>query len=225
MKKILVTLLVCAGMAGMTVSAQEFKPQAGSFMLETGFSPFSTSGENIHLQGGEIRAIYLPSDNLGIRLGVGFGSYTDKNDNGETGNSWEETIAKENMFSVSPGVFYMFEGTDRLAPYVGAEFIFASVSNNTTVERENYKLETENTGSDVFNTLGFGIFTGFNYYFSKNIYVGAEIGIDIANTSYKNAVVTTNQNGTISTTESKSDLSSLGLATTFNPSIRLGWAF
>lgn len=221
MKKILVTLFV---FAGMTVSAQEFKPQVGSFMLETGFSPFSNSGDNIHLQGGEIRAIYLPSENLGIRLGVGFDSFTRKLDNGETGNSWEETIEKENSFSITPGVFYMFEGTDRLTPYVGAEFIFASESNNTTVERENYKLETENGGA-MFNTLGFGVFAGFNYYFSKNIYVGAEIGIDMKNTSYKNTVVTTNQNGNVTTVEPNDDRSAFGLATTFNPSIRLGWAF
>jgi outer membrane protein W len=205
-------------------SDSNFKPEKGQFILEAGFSPLDVEGNNINLQNGEFRVTYMTSDKLGIRLGLGLNSTSEIDDNGQTGDEWESSTNKATVISFSPGIAYYFEGTERLAPYVGVELNISSLSNNSTVEARDFKQITYNEG-DLFNQFGGFVFGGFDYYFAKRLYIGAEIGFGFESRSLKNMIIETTANGKTETMEPKNKVESTSFGTRFNPSLRLGWVF
>jgi len=212
--------------ATTAVNAQEgsFKPAAGSFNLEVGFNPFTVSqlGQNgFYLQDGQIKAGYAINDNIGVRLGLEFNLLSNKQNNGESGNALIETKNSTSAITFVPGVTYSFAGTNKLTPYVGAEFLFGTTSNTNTVTVGSTKTVTKNY-SPAFNTFGFDIFSGFNFYFAQNLYIGAEVGLGIKSTSYKKSSVETTGSPKVESKDSNKDFSFGFYA---NPSIRLGWAF
>jgi len=236
MKKILFAFAMFA--ATMAVSAQEtvvnveetvvvatqegsFKPEVGTFQVEVGFAPLQVN--SVFLQGGQLKVAYSVNEKFGVRLGLGFGTYTETED--DKAEEWTKTTESTSRFSLAPGVTYSFEGTNKLAPYVGAELTFATTSNKNTVERKSgYKSVTKNSGSPL-NTFGVGVFTGFNYYFAKNLFVGVEVGIGTEFSSVKNRSVEVTNNGETTTTEDKSESGSFNFRAYANPALRLGWAF
>jgi outer membrane protein W len=228
MKKYLLVLAAFAVTATtVNVNGQEsgsLKQKAKSYALEVGFSPFALEGDNIYLQNGQVRAIYAVSDKLGIRLGLGFSAVSSSDDNGLTGDAWEQRSDKSTGFKVSPGLVYSLAGTSRLTPYVGVELNFGTTMNTATIEGRDFKQVVRNDG-EVFNTIGLGVFSGFNYYLAKNLYAGAEIGIEFESKSLRNTVTETTTSGTTETSEPKNKVSNTAFGTVFNPSIRLGWVF
>ncbi|MDR1408658.1 MAG: porin family protein [Tannerella sp.] len=227
MKKIFIVLAVVT-VGVITSSAQDgsVKPGKGSFSLEAGFSPFSVTGENIQLHGGQIRAIYSVTDKVGIRLGLGFGVEMVSNDNGQSGDDWRKTTGNFSNISFTPGIIYNFSGTDRLTPYIGGELIFATSSANDVEESRDSKTVTRNLSEDgLFNTFGLGLFSGFNYYLARNLYAGAELGLSLKSYSLKNTVIEATNNGQTQTMEPKDKASLTSLGTVCTPAIRLGWVF
>lgn len=172
-------------------AAAGLKPGAGDFTTEVGFCPFTSTSTS--LENGRLNAAYYISDELAVRAGLGFGFNTQKNDNGGESH--------QNSFSIAPGIVYNFDGTPKFNPYVGGEIIFRTTKNKDKVE------STETVSN---HTVGFGVqaFTGMNYYFSQNLYVGVEFGLGFGMTKDK---------------ETKNK------ATSFKPyaqpAVRLGWAF
>jgi outer membrane protein W len=230
MKKYLIVLSVIAASA-IAGSAQEARAQVsgvkseqGSFALEVGFSPFELEGNNIQLHNGQIRMIYSVSERIGIRLGLGFAATTESDDNGQSSDEWTRMTTKTNRVELSPGLVYNFDGTDRLTPYIGVEVNFSTLSANTTTEAKDFKQVTKNEG-DLFNTVGLGVFSGFNYYFAKNLYIGAEAGLAFENRSLKNSIIETTTSGRTETVEPKNKRSMTGVGVIAMPSLRLGWAF
>lgn len=167
------------------------KPSEGAFTTEIGFCPFVSS--SVSLENGRLNAAYYLDDNLAIRAGLGFGYSSTENDNDN-----EETFTS---FSFAPGIVYLFDGTQKFAPYVGGELI---IGTSETTEKVG---KTETTTSDEFN---FGIqgFTGMNYYFAESLYVGVEFGL-----------------GFYYTKDDVAEVSTTSLRPFVQPSIRLGWAF
>jgi outer membrane protein W len=224
MKKIFIVLAVVT-VGVITSNAQDsVKPGKGSFSLEAGFSPFSTEGENIQLHGGQIRAIYSVTDKIGVRLGLGFNVTSESNDNGQNREYWAKETNSFSSISFTPGIIYSFSGTDKLTPYIGGEVIFATSSANKVEESDDSKTVTRNDGG-LFNTLGLGLFSGFNYYFARNLYVGAEIGLSLESYSLKNTVIEATSGGQTQTMEPKDKASLTSLGTVCTPAIRLGWVF
>ena len=216
--------------ANQTNSTSDYKPEEGSFMMEVGFAPFHsvivddeagtrTNGSLVNLQGGLLRGVYVLTDNLQLKLGFGLSIFKDVDDNGETGDAWHKNTNRISIFSVCPGINYVFDGTDKLAPYIGGELGFGIYSTKVTDESENNKTITKNQGG--FNTFGVAAVSGFNYYFAKNIFIGAEVklGVDM-HTDKKLSVET---DGRTTTTETK--VHSLNFQPQAVPSLRLGWAF
>ncbi len=161
------------------------KPESGSFSVEVGFCPFQS--ESVNLENGRLNAAYSINDNWSVRAGLGFGAST--TDNG--------VETKKNTFSFAPGVVYGFAGTEKITPYVGGELV---------LRKSSEKVADKKT-SDIF---GFGVqaFTGMNYYFTKNAYVGVEFGI-----------------GFNSQKDDESDAKSSEFKAYAQPAVRLGWAF
>jgi hypothetical protein len=160
-------------------------------------------------------------------VGLGFSRESESYDNKSPKNkgSYSKTT-----FSIIPGIVYSFAGTAKLTPYAGAEFLIGSVGSSGVIEN-NYgsNSSTETTATNIdqnsnrvgFNTFGIGVFTGFNYYFAKNLYIGAEVGFGYRSTSLKDGEVTVGSSATKYEDESSS--SAIGFHAT--PTLRLGWTF
>lgn len=207
-----------------TNTSSSYKPEEGSFMMEVGFAPFHTvvvdeAGANsnsslVNLQGGLLRGVYVMTDNLQLNLGLGLSIYKTSNDNGAT-----ESTDRVSLFSINPGINYVFDGTDKLAPFIGGELGFGIYSTKVTSESENNKEIKKNDGG--FNTFAISAVSGFNYYFAKNIFIGAEVKLGAEIITNKKVSVETN--GTTTTTENKAH--SVSFRPQAVPSLRLGWAF
>jgi hypothetical protein len=225
MKKYLIVLAMITGSV-IAGNAQEnsVKPEQGNLSLEVGFSPLDVEGKNVQLQNEQLRLIYLISDRVGIRLGIGFGTNTESDDNGQPNDEWTKTTTKTSQVAFSPGIVYNFAGTERLTPYLGVEAVIATSSANTIAEAKDFKQEIRNEG-DLFNTFAIGVFSGFNYYFAGKLYIGAEVGFALENKSLKNTIIETTSGGRTETVEPKNTGIRTTVGMTVTPSLRLGWAF
>ena len=225
------------------VFSNAYKPEEGSFMMEIGFAPFHTmKSENandglINLQGGLLRGVYVLTENLELKLGLGVSIFKNvddnkvlnDNENADNNNDVDDDNANNKnlgkvtdrtaLFSVCPGINYVFDGTDKLAPYVGGELEFGITSTKHTEESEKLKRVDKNQGG--FNTFGVAAVSGFNFYFAKNIFIGAEVKFGVEMQVDKKP--SEEKNGITTTTELKShDLIFQPQAV---PTLRLGWAF
>lgn len=147
-----------------------------------------------------------------------------------------------------------FYKTGRMDLYAGAQIGFAMDKWSTTTEKaENYSiaddhsswktLTTEVTGEGKGSdggtknstfTLRGGLFTGIDFYVTKNLYVGAELGLNLESVSY-NTVETTKdvKQSDFSTTGSTKSVttdvddqkSTFNLSLNAVPALRLGWTF
>ncbi len=191
--------LVAASVAG--ANAQKF--QGGEKNLEVTFSPLSASPIGIN----GIRFRMFNSESSAIR--VGFNLSGDKKTDvwsqpGEIGTVTIPELYATNSsfgFSLRPGYEKHFAGTDRLSPYVGAEFLFAMTS--TTETEEHHSGNSEATFDDPANwstwtterndgtiTFGLNALAGADYYFADNFYLGVEIGLGFQRVSQSDVEVT-----------------------------------
>ncbi|MDR1525704.1 MAG: outer membrane beta-barrel protein [Tannerella sp.] len=210
----------------LTATAQfgSIKPEKGAVLLETGIAPFSEEG-SIQLQEGQIKGVYMLSDNIGVRAGLGFNTASYSNDNGLKDDEWEKEKISGTQISFTPGLVRFFSGTENLSPYIGAELILATESNRTTLEAQNYKQVIKNEGG-LMNTFGLGLFSGFNYYFSESLYVGVEINLALRSKTPKYSIIETTDSGSKETIEpTKGKIRNTEFKTACNPLIRIGWSF
>jgi hypothetical protein len=224
MKKMYVFLVCMCVLTVVPSKAQESnKPVKGALLLETGFSPFSENG--IRLQDGQIKGVYMMSDKVGLRAGLGFRSGFASSDNGLTGEDREKSSASASEVRFTPGLMRFFPGSEKLSTYVGAELILATAFNKTTSEADDYKQVIRNSDRPL-NGYGVGVFSGFNWYFAKTLYVGAEINISLQGNSVKHSKTETTTDGSKETVEPAKDKFRSGkFETSCNPYIRLGWSF
>jgi outer membrane protein W len=251
MKKICkyIAMLSIAVTASLAVNAQEtgvnnFKPGKGMFELEVGFAPFqhgiSLQGVGINsadtlnsfrndqikerVKGGEIKGAYILNDRFKISMGLGFG--TIKESTNDLRTEWTKRKTKRSCFSLTPGITYSFEGTNKLAPYIGAELLFATESTKSITEHKSGdKQVTKNEKEPLFNTFGVGIVSGFNYYFAQHLFVGVEVGTGFEFSSPKKYFSETTTDNSINKTEGGGKVRETGISIFANPSLRLGWAF
>ncbi len=94
---------------------------------------------------------YQASDFISLRLGFGFLYSSSKTNGVGTGST---------TVSFYPGALYHLPGSEKVDPYVGAQIILANLT-------------------DGFSTTGFGLLTGFNWFFTKGLGVGMETGIEL----------------------------------------------
>ena len=176
-------------------AANGYKPESGSFSVEVAFTPFSTSDAPVALENGRLNGTYSFNDNLSLRLGLGWGVLTT-----ETEQLGVEVKTHNNVISIAPGIVYSFDGTARMTPYIGGELAFRHTS--TYQEANGNKGDKAKT-----NAVGLQAFTGMNYYFTQNAYVGVEFGFGV---SYG---------------KDADDKKTVSFAPYAQPAIRLGWAF
>jgi outer membrane protein W len=218
MKKVLVIAVLTACMFNLVSAQENYKPRGGDFSLEVGFVPF---GQNIINEGGLTGFFHL-SNNVALSLGLGLGFDSEVKNNGDTGDALLKNTESTFRFSLDPGIVYYFKGTPRLAPFIGAGISLGAQTKTIKDEVGTHEKKTKNCGyADAF-IFGIGASTGFNYYFAKNLYVGAQVGLGLEFKSYLNQkIVETGQDH--SDPKDKNHDTWIGIGA--QPMLRLGWAF
>ena len=204
--------------------SNEFKADPGKFIMEIGFSPLSSTYNDVNLMGGQLRGVYVLSERIELKLGLGFGINKENEDNGQSGDAWEATSTRTSNFSINPGFSYTFEGTKKLEPYVGAELGFGLTASKQVNETNGYK-QTNKNKIQGLNTFEFLALTGFNYFFAKNIFIGVEVGLGVGANFDKGSYTETVENGKTTKVEDESDTAELEFSPKVVPTMRLGWAF
>ncbi len=236
MKKVLFFAVALITLSG--VAQAQYKPTKGTFATELNFNPLGLivvnavnnttviDGPNFSLPMG-IKGRYFLSDNLAVRVGLDFNfESTTNHDFTDPGVSPEvETIEKNSLFTfgIIPGIEYHFGNWEKTSLYCGAEIGIAMASAKRSEDDGTDKTETK--GASTLGNSGFGfafnVFTGFDYYFTKNLFVGAELGLGLNTLS--TGTVETTFNGV--TVEDKDYSSSFNFGFYCEPAIRLGWKF
>lgn len=161
--------LLLAGAIALTglVSAQEYKPEAGDvtaeFMVKGGIDNTSFDFANGGTMGAAIRGRYFKSENVAYRAAVYVGNES---------NSVNDSKTSKTGFDLAFGVEKHYNGTERLSPYIGAE-LYLGLASESTKENGNKASKPSQFGVGVR-----GVF-GADYYFVKNVYLGAEAGLGI----------------------------------------------
>jgi len=192
--------------ASSMVGAQAQKFQGGEKNLELNFSPLSDAPLG-GLEG--IRFRMFNSESSAIRVGFSISGHNDESvyspqevAYGAGSNGSDVTIPdlletnKSFSFSIRPGYEKHFAGTDRLSPYVGAELEFSMEKSTLTREfHDGNTLENDEapeqrqvwdmsvtTGS---SSIGLNALAGFDFYFTDNLYLGAELSLGFNRTKFR----------------------------------------
>lgn len=243
MKKTIFSLALLA-VASVAAVAQDFKPTSGMKTLELqAASPFA-AGRPFSID--NIRLRYFIADDLAVR--IQFGIFVDNERNVETVNDPTSTsnpqaqielVDRERLLNINikPGIEKHFEGTDRLSPYLGAEIDFAiqsassvdeAIGNGSSANTISTVTERgrDTRGNDGFTRIGLNLVAGADYYITKNIYLGAEIGWGLQNTSL--ATIKVEREGFDPAPPAAPDVNrggNLQVGTNFIGAFRFGWAF
>lgn len=165
----------------------------------------------------------------------------------------DKTKLNSTKFGVNLGYEYHFAKFGRADLYAGAQVGFSMVNYKTTSDNTTAwntdavtglskwaNLKSEYKGYDNINNkksnfaLSAGVFTGIDFYITKGLFVGAELGINFKNTKYKNYDVTMTTpaatwatDGATNTTTTKYEVTDKSTELKFEavPALRLGWTF
>lgn len=229
MKKrvLLLAAIAAAVFTSNDVNAQDFKPAGGEKNIEVNFAPMGNAPISIN----NLRFRYFSSSDMAIRVGFAVTSSStttpDVKNQGTPNETELEDKSSSFGFSLNPGIEMHWEGTDRLSPYYGAELRFSTLSTTSTDQEldgvgPTSSYESETTGGST--TFGLNLLLGADYYISKSLYLGTEVGFGFSSTSTADDEVT-NATGPGTATVTTVNGSSFNLGPNFNSSIRLGFLF
>jgi hypothetical protein len=226
MKKVTFITVAFVLLAFAFVNAQDqetLKPATGDFTAEVEFRPLSASPVNLNY----FRGRYFTTDDLAIRTGVNI-YYKQQKDEPNEGR--DESKKSTLLFGIYPGFEKHFGDMKRLSPYIGGELgIAIKTSKDTyTSNSGSSQYETASKGAWLdgsergFFSLGLNFLVGADYYVSKKLFMGIEMGFGLQ--TITNSEVTEEETGYPDETISeKSNAMEIGV--NFNSAIRLGFAF
>jgi outer membrane protein W len=225
MKKVLLTISTIVSLSTIAICQ---KP--------TGENPYSIEGQlslnstSMTFNSPSIRARYFLKDNLAVRASISLDNSSEKNNYYELPNNEGQIGYEINKIidnSISVGVEKHLQGTSKLSPYFGADFIFGF--GNETAKWNNF----DGTGflsdftakaKNPTSSIGLNLIAGTDYYFAENFYLGFELGVGFNVKSTKAGSLEYSTGGI--TTNSLSEPSSGNeFGNNFIGNIRIGWRF
>lgn len=247
MKKIILTVAALTSFA--FANAQDFKPTAGKISLEVNVTsiflttlapgytalPGGLPSQTVPAYGAKVR--YFLADQLAVRLGLGWNSSSTKDPvffgAGSTKVSVGENTSSFSEITFIPGFEKHFEGTDKLSPYIGAVIPVSFASSEdvtiTTGALATDLLTTTTTNQFGSSSFGLGVLSGADYYISKSLFLGVELGLNFISKSQKDLVQSATGTGSfaISTTPALTTErgSNFTVNVAPNASFRLGYWF
>lgn len=193
-----------------TQESFNFKPTEGTITTEVGVSG-GISNTDFGLIGSTAKFRYFIKDDLAVRAGLGLVSRKDETNTVPASNGNQSTtVARFTDRTFTIGAEKHFGGADRLSTYVGADILLgfqgASSKTTTNFDGSSTSVEGQGLGRRAGSNFGIRVTTGADYYFSKKLYLGVEVGLgytmgtsDEVNTT----VVLPNGNSTTTVTTAK----------------------
>jgi hypothetical protein len=177
--------LLAFGAMFASANAQDFKPVQGSKNLEFQFAPLG--GSPIGIDGLRYRQFLSPTTAIRANVSLDLSNKSTITQDANKDLGAIELKDREFTFDLNlrPGFEKHFTGTDRLSPYIGAELDFNFRTTSQTIEDQidtDKKEETKITNEDGSMRLGLNGVAGFDYYFAKHLYFGAELGFGFSST-------------------------------------------
>lgn len=214
------------------------KPTGGTITAEVGLQGAIQNIQISPIGGARVR--YFLGDKLAARLGLNVMSLSERAKDYEnpdgTGAVGEEKSSYF-FFGFQPGVEYHFAGGEKLSTFAGAQLILGLASAKT--ERTNYASgayvsnfsQTVDGLSQIGSTtyqagtaFGFGLYSGFDWYFTEKVYFGIEWGLNFISSRDKDVTTTTSAGGTTTIIKQAAGGSS-DLSVTTVGILRLGYQF
>jgi len=157
-----------------------------------------------------------------------YGSVATPANYGDSIGTW---TSKTNAYFATIGAAYHFSQLEKLSPYAGIDFAIGGGSAREMGTNTNggaWVNDFSYSSKSPMMMFGGRIVAGFDWYFSQNVFLGAELGWGLMATSYKDETVTVTAGST--TTETVTPImggpaSSVQMGNTFIAGIRLGWRF
>ncbi|WP_430403506.1 outer membrane beta-barrel protein [Fluviicola sp.] len=198
----------------------------------TNLNPTTNGGTTPSIVAPGLRFRYFATENIAIRLSLGFSS------NKTTNNFYENEIdntggagtyvSRLGTTTIGIGGEYHFKGTEKLSPYAGLDINFGmgksttegDQSDGTTWVAADYSEKSEQ------KTAGFGVglIAGTDYYFVENFYLGVELGLGFNSYTMKEGTASVTSAGV--TVEAKgNEMKQSGFSNNVMGMFRLGWRF
>ncbi len=254
MKKLVVLALGAAMFIGTAAQAQ--KQAGGEKNFQVLFAPLGNNPIGLNYGGISFRK-FNATGTAAWRLNLFFGLNSTTEVVGQpdtahynhltTGGTTPELDKKTTgmTFSIRPGYEKHFAGTANLSPYWGIEAWYTMVTakvetdelatlgngNNTTAASDFLMFTTTRKNEGASSTIGVGLVAGFDYYFVKNLSLGAEFGFGFETTSMPDiedeSVVTNTTTGAaeIKADDKEIQGSSMNVGPNVNAKLKLGWLF
>lgn len=220
----------------LTISTIVFLSTTAVCQKPTTLNPYSIEGQlslnstSMTFNAPSLRARYFLKDDFAVRVSIGLQNSSEKinyyelpNNEGKSGYE----INKTSNNSISIGAEKHLTGTSRLSPYFGADFVIGF--GNETATWNNYDgndfiSDFTAKGKNPYNSFGFNLIAGTDYYFAENFYLGCELGLGFIMRSDKAGAFEYTTGGI--TTNSLSEPSSGNeFGNNFIGNIRIGWRF
>ena len=207
-----------------------FKPVKGTLTTEVGVSGglFNTDFGTID---GAAKFRYFIKDDLAIRAGLGLGSHKEETSTVPQPNGNQSTtVARytDRVFNI--GAEKHFSGTDRLSTYVGADLLFAfqgaSTKTTNNFDSASTTVDGQGLGRNAGSGFGVRVTTGADYYFTKKLYLGVEVGLSyIMGTTDERNTTTVAANGNSTTVINSAKGNESTTSTNTIGGLKLGFQF
>lgn len=232
MKKVFLTLIALMTLGMVGAQAQNM-PKRGSVSTEVMFNPFDQNGHTFSLDGIKVR--YFITERDVFRAKLGFSLSSEKFQSNTSVNDYSRKRSGKVLFDL--GYERHFPVAKRVDLYLGGLFglekFFAM--NKGEVQHSSYKMRgscaevgssdnplanvsPDNRAYSAFTLAAIG---GMDIYLYKGLYIGTELGFEIAPRKYDKVKYTVND--TEITTHD--DSSGLDLGFYIEPVVRLGYTF
>lgn len=141
-----------------------------------------------------------------------------------------ERNIKEGSFILAPGFEKHLKGSNRMSPYWGAELIigksFYEYNLSNSLNGQSYSQGGNfNTKTQKAFTIGANAVFGADYYVSKKLFIGAEVGYGFIHQGFGESLITIVNNGNQTDSKTVPMGKNQGLQLFANPGLRLGIAF
>ncbi|OFY64547.1 MAG: hypothetical protein A3H98_01105 [Bacteroidetes bacterium RIFCSPLOWO2_02_FULL_36_8] len=199
------------------------KPGSGDKSIELQFAPLS--GSPVGINGLQFRMFSGTSAyRANLFIGMTSEGKVHYDDNSTDSLKLEDTESSF-TFGLTPGIEFHMAGTDRLSPYCGVVVDFGMKTSTSKTQTKSKKIDTmTETGKDGWLRIGLNAPCGFDWYFTKHAYLGAELGFGFAMTSKSTIKRSTDAEGAVAPRDEEQG-STLNFGPNVNGQLRLGWIF
>jgi hypothetical protein len=237
-KSVCITAIFMFLIAQSVFCQDSLKFKGNSWSTEVNINPLNGSF-SLNNANGQIKLRKFYDDNKALRLAItlGYKKNSSKSDNPYgTSPSTSKDVAQSTTAIINLGNEKHFPGSRRLSPYIGYEAgIGLKVStekyNSGNVDRTTKGAwQVYSTGYPSYLTytergfwsIGVNAITGFDFYVSKGLYVGAEIAFGINYLQYSKIKI---EDKSVETTYPEQSDSSWQLGPAIVNGIRIGYIF